>query len=339
MISQLLVPSLAFTTFAFSALITWLLVGFMRKKGIIDIPNERSSHEIPTPRGGGMAIIVSFLLASLALLYFHPIENLPGLFFWTGLVLVAITSLLDDRLNLPVYIRFGLHLAAAVMVSLETGGFEKFPLPQPYAFDLGVFNHPLTVFWILAVLNIYNFLDGIDGYAAVQGLVACIGLALLNPMGTGFELSILLAAAIAGFLVFNWHPAKIFMGDIGSASLGFIFATLPFYLTEVPVNVGIFSMGIFLWFFLADGAFTILRRVLKGEKIWEAHRSHIYQRLVIKGFSHAKVTSYIMLASFSVTIIHLYLYHYHSSYLLISLAVALALFILLIYIEKTLRKK
>lgn len=338
MSADLIIPSLAVTTFVFSALITWMLIGFLRKKGVVDIPNERSSHETPTPRGGGLAIIISFLLASLALIYFRPIEYLPGFFFWMGLILVAITSLLDDRLNLPVYIRFSLHLTAAAIVSLETGGFETFPLPTPLNFELGIFNHPLTIFWLLAVLNIYNFLDGIDGYAAIQGLVACIGIAFLNPLGGGFELSILLAAAIAGFLIFNWHPAKIFMGDIGSASLGFIFASLPFYLKSVQVNVAVFSMGIFLWFFLADGAFTIIRRLLKGEKIWVAHRSHLYQRLVMKGYSHAKVASFIMLTGLTLTIFHLYLYHFHPDYLAWSLILGLILFIILIFIEKIARK-
>ncbi len=334
MISNLLIPSLAIATFVFSALITWLLIGFLRRRGVIDIPNERSSHAIPTPRGGGLAIIISFLLASLALLFFRPIESFPGFFFWSGLILVAITSLLDDHLNLPVYIRFGLHLAAATMVSLENGGFGNFPLPEPYNFELGFFNYPLTIFWILAVLNIYNFLDGIDGYAAVQGLVASIGLALLYPAGVSFDLAIILAAAIAGFLLFNWHPARIFMGDIGSTSLGFIFATLPFYIDQVPVNLAIFSSGIFLWFFLADGAFTIVRRLLNKEKIWVAHRSHIYQRLVIQGHSHAKVTSSIMVTGLVVSLFHLYLYHYQLPNLIISLFLAITFFILIVFIEK-----
>lgn len=334
MISDLIIPSLAVVTFIFSAFITRLLIGFLRRRGVIDIPNERSSHQIPTPRGGGLAIIITFLLASLALIYFRPIEQLPGLMFWLGLILIAITSLLDDRLNLPVYLRFVLHLLAATLVAVESGGFQNFPLPAPYNFNLGVFNFPLTIFWILAVLNIYNFLDGIDGYAAVQGLVACIGIALLNPMGINFELALLLAAAIAGFLLFNWHPAKIFMGDIGSASLGFIFASWPFYLVNVPTNTAVFSVGIFLWFFLADGAFTIVRRLLKGEKIWVAHRTHIYQRLVIKGYSHARVTTFIMLPGLFTTFFHLYLYHYHIDYLLWSLAAGLILFLILIFSEK-----
>ena len=331
--ADFLIPILAFTTFLFAALTTRLLIGFLRKRGVIDIPNERSSHVVPTPRGGGLAIILAFLLASLAMLYFKPAEYLPGISFWSGLVLVAITSLLDDRFNLPVYIRFALHLAAAVFVSLATGGFQKFPLPEPYSFDLGVFNHPLTIFWILAVLNIYNFLDGIDGYAAVQGLVACIGIAFLNPLGMEYDLSILLAASIAGFLIYNWHPAKIFMGDIGSASLGFIFASLPLYFTNVSVNIGVFSMGIFLWFFLADGAFTIIRRILKGEKIWVAHRTHIYQRLVIKGYSHATVAFAIMLTGLIVVLVYIVLYQFYPAYLLVSFAVAGLLFIGLFLFE------
>jgi Fuc2NAc and GlcNAc transferase len=328
--ADLIIPIIAFTTLLFAALTTRILIGFLRKRGIIDIPNKRSSHNVPTPRGGGLAIILAFLLASLAMLYFKPIEDLPGISFWIGLVLVAITSLIDDRLDLPVYMRFSLHLAAATFVSLATGGFQKFPLPEPYNFELGIFNHPLTIFWILAVLNIYNFLDGIDGYAAVQGLVACIGIALLNPLGMGFDLSIFLAAAIAGFLIYNWHPAKIFMGDIGSASLGFIFASLPLYFTHVQVNIGVFSMGIFLWFFLADGAFTIIRRILKGEKIWVAHRSHVYQRLVIKGYSHSTVTFSIMLTGLILVLVHVMLYHFFPDYILISVGLGILFFLLLI---------
>ncbi|CAN5483866.1 undecaprenyl/decaprenyl-phosphate alpha-N-acetylglucosaminyl 1-phosphate transferase [soil metagenome] len=313
-------------SFCVSVFFTRYLVKFLTRKGLIDVPNARSSHKIPTPRGGGLAIIVSFLIGAFLVYILIEQAVLPGLFFFAGIIIIALTSFFDDKFDLPAYLRFGLHTLAAVLVIFETGGFEKFPLPDPFSFSLGIFNYPVTFFWIVAVINIYNFLDGIDGYAGTQAILAGFGIAFLDVFGAGFFIGTVVMASCLGFLLYNWHPAKIFMGDIGSATLGFIFATIPLYFTATSLNIGIYSIVIFLWFFLADGAFTIIRRAINGEKIWEAHRSHLYQQMVFYGNTHSKVVLMVMTPSLILTLSFLFLYYFYVNYLILSFILALIFF-------------
>lgn len=320
--------------FLVSMTLTRWLSQILQQKGLIDVPNQRSSHTIPTPRGGGIAIIKG-LLVGLVLLYLLTDISLPGLYFWIGLFLIALTGFLDDRTDLPVYIRFLLQLAAAILIFFETQGFESFPLPDPYTFPLGFLNYPLTVFWIIAVINIFNFLDGIDGFAGMQTVLAGLAMAMLDWQSPVSIIGLLIAFAGLGFLRYNWAPARIFMGDIGSATLGYIFATLPFYMTEASKDLGIFAMGIFLWFFLSDGAVTIIRRLLKGEKIWEAHRTHLYQQLTTVGMSHAQVVSRVMAASLLLIIIFFGFYFILKKWLILMLPIAIFFYIAyFMYVEK-----
>lgn len=312
--------------FLISFLITKFLVHYLTKKGLMDVPNERSSHKIPTPRGGGLAIIISIFVSVFFLKMFYPELPIPGILFFIGLFIISLTSFIDDKLDLPASLRFLLHAVAAGAVIYETGGFEKFPLPDPLGFNLYLFAIPLTFIWIVAVVNIYNFLDGIDGFAGTQALIGGLGIALLDLNGVGFYLGLIIAAASLGFLFLNWHPAKIFMGDIGSASLGFVFATLPLYFSQTDQNIGVFSVVIFLWFFLSDGAYTLIRRALNGEKIWEAHKSHLYQTMVIYGKSHSEVVIKVMFPALLLTITFLFLYYFFYDYLLISLVIAIIMF-------------
>jgi UDP-N-acetylmuramyl pentapeptide phosphotransferase/UDP-N-acetylglucosamine-1-phosphate transferase len=142
------------------------------------------------------------------------------------------------------------------------------------------------VLWILGTLNIYNFLDGIDGYAALQAVIAGLGMTFMRLDPASEALGLALAAAAAGFLIHNWHPARIFMGDVGSTTIGFLFAAMPLYLPVQRQPRAVFAIGICLWFFLADGALTLTRRILQRERFWEPHRSHLYQQLVISGIQH-----------------------------------------------------
>lgn len=287
------------TVFVISLFLTRSFTRIFKRRGIIDVPNERSSHSNPTPRGGGLAIILALLTgAAIALIQSPASLQLPGPFFWAGLALIAFTGFIDDKYNLPAYIRFILHFAAANLVYFETGGMTSFPLPGLNEATGGpVFNYTMTVFWIMALVNIYNFLDGIDGFAASQAIIAAAAMAVMDFGGPGFSLGLLTVSASLGFLLFNWRPAKIFMGDIGSAGLGYLFAAAPLYFTQTDQNTAIFAVGIFLWFFISDGAFTILRRLFRGEKIWEAHRSHLYQKLTVAGYAHDKVTALVMSAA------------------------------------------
>ena len=259
------------------------------KKAVLDIPNVRSSHTAPIPRGGGLALITCFLAAALALKLLQPALPYPGPLFFAGLALVAAAGFLDDRFSLPVALRFAVQTVAAIIVIYESGGLSSFPLPEPLSFPLAWSGAALSLFWLLAVMNIYNFLDGIDGFATVQALVAAAGMMVVDYQGPGFYLGALIFASCCGFLVFNWQPASLFLGDSGSLALGFMFACLPFYFHRHDAEAGVFLMICLLWFFLSDGAFIIVSRLLRGEKIWVAHRTHLYQRLVIAGFRHDQV--------------------------------------------------
>jgi UDP-N-acetylmuramyl pentapeptide phosphotransferase/UDP-N-acetylglucosamine-1-phosphate transferase len=268
--------------------VTRFLIPILRGNGLLDIPNQRSSHAIPIPRGGGIGIIFGILFGSLVLFALGVPVTSGG--FLIAAAIIAGVGLLDDRTGrVPVLVRLACQAVAAAIVVGESGQITKLPLPEPLDFGLGGFSVPLTVIWIVGVTNIYNFLDGIDGFAGLQGVIAGFGLFVLagsTPLGA---LGLAIAGGCGGFLVHNWHPARVFMGDAGSCTLGFLIAAAPLQLSEGARSQAVFAVALCLWFFLSDGVFTIVRRLLKREKIWSAHRSHVYQRLVISGLRHDQV--------------------------------------------------
>lgn len=268
-------------------IVTRALVPLLKRKGVLDVPNERSSHVTPTPRGGGIGILAGFA-SGLAVAYGlgFPIDLL------LGMGLMAAIGLADDYLGgLSAGVRFLLQILAACIVVYSSGSISLLPLPAPLNLELGRVAAPFTVFWIVAYANIYNFLDGIDGLAGLQGLIAGLAVAACAPAEPA-AMGMAIAGGCAGFLVSNWHPAKIFMGDVGSGAIGFMFGALPVTIKDAAsASWMAFSISIFLWFFLSDGSFTIFCRLLRGEKIWEAHRSHFYQRLVKAGMSHSRVSA------------------------------------------------
>ena len=274
-------------SFAAAWLATKLLIRFLRARGVMDVPNARSSHKVPTPRGGGVGILAGLAVGLFAAWRLGMPLPRPELLI--GAALIALVGMVDDRFGLPVAARLVLQVVAAGMVVFRAGGLDPFPLPDPLNFPLGPLGIPLALIWIVGVTNLYNFLDGIDGHAGLQGAVAGLGVALLQTADSSTILGLALCGACAGFLLHNWHPARIFMGDVGSATLGFILAAIPFQTSGHGRSSAVFFVAIFLWFFLSDGVFTILRRLVRGEKIWEAHRTHLYQRLVIAGLRHDQV--------------------------------------------------
>ncbi|MDQ3072206.1 MAG: glycosyltransferase family 4 protein [Bacteroidota bacterium] len=286
---------LIFTTAALlaSALVTGFLLRYLRRKGVMDIPNERSSHVVPTPRGGGLGIVVSVL--SLSMIYILITGEYRFIYLLAPALVMSFVGWLDDyKGGLPSGIRFLAQIVLALIVILAFGGIEYFPFPAPLDFKLGYASIPISLIWIVGVTNIYNFLDGIDGFAGTQGILAAFAFAAFSMDPHLRMISLITGAACVGFLLYNWSPARIFMGDVSSAFLGFFFASLPFLGTEklcmsLTRTDYFFAMGVFLWFFLSDGVFTMIRRIIKGEKIWVAHRSHLYQRLVISGLSHSRV--------------------------------------------------
>lgn len=269
--------------------------------GLLDLPNERSSHERPTPRGGGISIVVGTLAATAVFLALIGVPSSGPLNAAAGAaLLVAGVSLLDDRRSLPAPLRLVAHLLAAVLVvrtiAIPVSG--QFPLLGHVS--VGSAAGVLAVFWMVGLTNVYNFMDGIDGLAGLQGVVAGVAWAALGwqvESQLGFALGLACAGSSFIFLLFNWAPASIFMGDTGSAFLGFIFSVLPFLtrMTADPATeVGqerVFAAGLLaLWPFVFDAALTLLARLRRGENMLTPHRRHLYQRLVRSGLDHAEVS-------------------------------------------------
>lgn len=291
--------------FAVTAVVAGLAVRAMRweaqRRALLDRPNDRSSHELPVPRLGGGAFMPVVLTA---IAFFAPRNAIPtGLLaaFLGGAALLFVIGLIDDVVSLSTGLRFAMHFAVAGAVLAMTA--KAWPAGVDAGWWSAALRPPSWGFWALAlwivgVLNLYNFMDGIDGLAGLQAVIAGLAWAVAGvAMGAPWVAvtGAAMAAGAAGFLSLNWPPAKIFMGDAGSTVLGFCFAALPLMLVveikrAVQFELLLVTGALLVWPFLADGGFTILRRLRKGENIFQAHRSHLYQRLVIAGVSHARVT-------------------------------------------------
>ena len=279
-----------------AALVSLGLVGYVRRVAlrhrILDAPNERSLHSQPTPRGGGTAIVAVSLIGIWLCWALLPLCSAQHLLSFIGAaLLIAVVSWRDDVRPLPVLGRFGAHTLAAVVVVVGVGSWTVLEAPGVGSLCLGYLGLPITFLWIVGLTNAYNFMDGIDGIAGSQAVVAGLGWVALT-WGSGHVetwLGLLLAAASLGFLVHNWPPAKIFMGDVGSAFLGFSFAALAIIGARRDPRLALAGV-LLVWPFVFDTSFTLLRRLRRGENIFQAHRSHLYQRLVLAGFSHRFVT-------------------------------------------------
>jgi UDP-N-acetylmuramyl pentapeptide phosphotransferase/UDP-N-acetylglucosamine-1-phosphate transferase len=265
---------------------------------LLDHPNKRSLHAVPVPRTGGLAILLSFAVGllveaifSLAGLTGPGVFTVSNVWMISTLFLIAIVSLLDDWRELSAAVRICAHFLAAAGAVFGAGlKVASVSLPLAGSYSLGWFALPLTILWLVWMINLYNFMDGMDGFA---GGMSVFGLAFLGLLawtgGAHFvaSLALLAVAAVSGFLIFNWPPARIFMGDAGSTFLGFLVGVLSVWgirdgLFDLWVPVLIFSP------FIVDATITLLRRLLRGEKVWHAHREHYYQRVVLLGFSHRK---------------------------------------------------
>jgi UDP-N-acetylmuramyl pentapeptide phosphotransferase/UDP-N-acetylglucosamine-1-phosphate transferase len=260
----------------------WLYLRWAPRR-MLDLPNARSSHTLPTPRGGGLVIVGGFFIGLAVWLATGGSLSPRAIGWLVGALLVAAVSFVDDLRTLPAAPRLLTHLIGAALLTL--GAAES-----GYMLVL-----PLAFVYVSLITNVYNFMDGIDGLAALQAIVAGVALALaglviVNPLVS--TAGGLLAAASVGFLVYNLPPARLFMGDVGSTFLGFSLAGMTLLGSvgvgggRLPIEFGFVVLAPFLF----DSVVTLARRVLKGEQWYSAHRSHFYQRLVQSGLSHAQVT-------------------------------------------------
>src|SRR5688572_29908989 len=261
--------------------------------GLIAVPNDRSSHSRAIPRGGGVAIVcaVSGAFAILA-----AVGELPGDLFHvlvTGGCAVALLGLIDDRVGLPAIVRLVIHLFVACWAVSWLYGFPTLP-----ADAADVLKYAALVLAVVWALNLFNFMDGIDGLAGSQAVFVTLAgafIAWLTGSATSATwLGAVIAASCLGFLAWNWQPARIFMGDVGSGYLGYLLIALALVSARDEPAVS-WVWLILAGAFLVDATVTLVIRVFRGEKPWEAHRNHAYQKLSRSWGSHARVSSAFLL--------------------------------------------
>lgn len=274
----------AVIVFALSFFMTLGIRFFARRQGLLAHPNERSSHAIATPHGGGLAIMIAFLGAMLYLETSGQTD--PNLFHALLCVLpIVLIGQVDDIVPVPARVRILIQAVCAVFAIYFIGGADRLLIGnvQLQGWWLSV----IAFLYVVWMTNLYNFIDGIDGYAASEALFAGLAGFLLF----GNEPAVFVAFAAAGFLIFNWHKASIFMGDVGSAPLGFVFALLSLYDAPRGLFPGWLVLLSLFWF---DATVTLWRRFRNKERLSSAHKKHAYQRLVQSGWTHDKVVRYAM---------------------------------------------
>ncbi len=286
-VAALLAVTVAFVTAL--AVTRWLTRAGIRRR-LVDIPNERSLHEHPTPRGGGLGILAG-VVAGLAVLSVGAGVSPPDAWLGVAAAALAGVSLLDDLRTLPALSRLAVHVLAAA--TLLAAGWLPDRLTLLPGWDLPVdpgVTGVVAVLYIVWMLNLYNFMDGMDGLAGTMAVVGFSGFAVLGAIAGAWSfagLSLLVACAAAGFLVFNLPPARIFLGDVGSVPLGFLAAALT--LQAQRDGVFPFWLGVLVFSpFIVDASVTLCRRLVARERVWTAHRSHYYQRLVRAGWGHGR---------------------------------------------------
>lgn len=271
---------------------TWLCKIYAEKINMLDIPNHRSSHKLPTPRGGGLAIVLVFSVASLYLALSGKVPCSLTLATLTCSLAVALIGFLDDHGHVPAKTRLTLHfvVAGCALYFMDTENIILLNL-DIYGIPNAIFVLGL-LFYCVWMLNLFNFMDGIDGLAALQTITTCVSAIFIYAVGNYDELiwgPAFLAAATAGFLIWNFPPARVFMGDVGSGFIGFQIAL--FSISAASASSSAFTAWIILMgVFITDATFTLLRRLLSRERVLDAHRSHAYQNAARKFNGHFPVS-------------------------------------------------
>lgn len=282
-------------------------ISWSRRKNILDIPNERSSHSDPVPVGAGLliacSVLAAFVLRSAAgtVLYGERAQILLVTVYAVASLGIVAVSWLDDLKSVHAGVRFAVHVGCALLITIVSGVLGDWSSIYTWV------EATVIIVWIVGLTNAYNFMDGIDGIAGIQGFVAGLGWMTLGHYSGAEAISSLgtfVAVSCAAFLLFNWQPAKVFMGDAGSAFLGFtlssaVILALSGHRLDSPVRLdaglaaplGVGSAAVaFVWPFVFDSSFTFLRRLVNRETVWKAHRSHLYQRMVRAGWRHSSVS-------------------------------------------------
>lgn len=287
-----MLAGVAAVAFLLAAAITFMVRQYALRTNLLDHPNARSSHVRATPRGGGLSIVIAALLGTVALWSLGWIGGDVCIALVVGGGMIAGVGFIDDRKGVPVRIRLLVHLSAALLAVLLLGGFTRVEMGQSLLHP-GIGGTIFMTFGVVWSTNLFNFMDGIDGLAGTQAVTMLAGMGVValvsGAPGGSFSLIWLFAAATLGFLVWNWPPASIFMGDVGSGFLGYVIAVIA--LVDGRDSLASLTGWLILGGpFILDATFTLFRRVARGEKASEAHRSHAYQWLSRRWKSHRPVT-------------------------------------------------
>ena len=273
--------------------LSWLLTRMLLRRGdwhrLLDHPNERSLHDEPTPRGGGIAIVAGLLAGGVASCILFGVEK-ELVVIGACVAVIAVVSFVDDLSHVHPGVRILVHFLAAGALVFTGLRLDALELPGVSWALPGALGSIVTAVFVVWLVNLYNFMDGMDGFAGGMAIIGFGTLGLLGALGgdllyAGVATSV--AAAAGGFLLFNFPPARIFMGDVGSSTLGFLSAALLLWADVAdlfPLWIGVLVFSAFI----VDATFTLLRRLVHGERIWRAHRTHCYQRLVQLGWGHRK---------------------------------------------------
>jgi len=288
---------------------------YATKKVLMDIPNDRSSHIEATPHGGGIAIAISWFLG---ISYLYHFDNIESSLYFALLVgsMVAVVSYFDDLFQLSVKTRLSVQVLASILGLYFLSGLEQIDLLF-FSIENQILTNLFAFLMIVWFINLYNFLDGIDGYAGSEAVfLGVAGFILYGDIHF-----VVLVVSVLGFLVWNWHNAKIFMGDVGSTLLGYNIAIFTlYYSNQEPSNLWIWItlFGLF-WF---DATLTLYKRYRNGDRLSQAHKKHAYQRLVQSGWSHSRVVIF----SIAVNVMLFCLVYFISN-----IFIAFAIFLLLLY--------
>jgi len=281
--------------------VTGLSIKLSLRRGVLDLPNARSSHFLPVPRMGGIGILSGFYFSIAALGVLGQLGFTEYSPFTRDILIVllagagmAMIGLVDDLRHLDPGTKYLMQFGIAALVIVFGIHFENAGIPAWKSLQLGILSFPLTILWLTGFSNVYNFMDGIDGLAAGTGVVYGVFFFLFAWLQGNQGLAavaVLLSGSCLGFLFHNFPHARTFMGDNGSLFLGMVFALLVVGLAQQCSNpASLVTLLLVCSVYLYDSTFTLLRRLKHGENIFRAHRSHLYQRLAQTGLSHARIT-------------------------------------------------
>lgn len=291
-IEPVLWPGLALILFVGAAVLVDAMILLAARWRLVDLPNRRSAHSLPTARGGGLAIVVTFAAGAVAVASRWPQQAVPVLLgALLPCLVIAGVGFTDDIRPLRASLRLFIQLAIAVAITAALGPIDVITVPGCRPLALGWFAWPFTMLWIVGMTNAFNFMDGSDGMAGLGAVVTGVGIALVGlrvQAPVAVLLAAFLAAAAGGFLVFNWPPARIFMGDVGSGFIGTFLAALPLLFPASERPAAFLPIVFCLWPYIFDPLVSVTRRIWNGHDPFKPHREFLFHRLIRSGASHGQ---------------------------------------------------